>query len=243
MPSPSPVALITGAGVRLGSASARALAARGVRLALHYRSSGDGVRKLAEQLSSQGGEVELFQADLQDATTHCELIAAVSERFGRLDILVNNAGIYEAAPFSEIQLEDFDKMVAINLRAPFFLTQAALPLLRRSKGCVINITDTDVAAPYPGYAHYFASKGGLETITAALATELAPDVRVNGVGPGTVAIPVGMSAEEGEALGQAVPLRRVGEPEDIAKTVCYLAFNAPYVTGQVIRVDGGRVTR
>ena len=243
MPESNSVALVTGAGVRLGSASARALAARGTSVALHYRSSVEGVETLAQELQGRGVDCAIFQADLSDPSAYQALIQEVDERFGRLDILVNNSGIYEASSFENVSLEDFDKVVAINLRAPFFLTQSALPLLRRSHGCVINLTDTDVGAPYPGYAHYFASKGGLEVLTAALATELGPEVRVNAIGPGTVAVPVGMSEEEGQALGAAVPLRRVGEPEDVAKAVAYLAFDAPYVTGQVIRVDGGRVTR
>ena len=243
MPEAKSVALVTGAGVRLGSASARALAARGASLALHYRSSVEGVERLAQELRETGVDCAIFQADLAAPSSYATLVSEVEKRFGRLDILVNNSGIYESSPFENVTLEEFEKVVAINLRAPFFLTQSALPLLRASGGCVINITDTDVGAPYPGYAHYFASKGGLEVLTAALATELGPDVRVNGIGPGTVAVPVGMSVAEGEALGAAVPLRRVGEPEDVAKTVAYLAYDAPYVTGQVIRVDGGRVTR
>ena len=243
MPEAKSVALVTGAGVRLGSASARALAARGASLALHYRSSVEGVERLAQELRETGVDCAIFQADLADPSSYATLVSEVEKRFGRLDILVNNSGIYESSPFENVTLEEFEKVVAINLRAPFFLTQSALPLLRASGGCVINITDTDVGAPYPGYAHYFASKGGLEVLTAALATELGPHVRVNGIGPGTVAVPVGMSVAEGEALGAAVPLRRVGEPEDVAKTVAYLAYDAPYVTGQVIRVDGGRVTR
>ena len=243
MPEAKFVALVTGAGVRLGSASARALAARGASLALHYRSSVEGVERLAQELRETGVDCAIFQADLAAPSSYATLVSEVEKRFGRLDILVNNSGIYESSPFENVTLEEFEKVVAINLRAPFFLTQSALPLLRASGGCVINITDTDVGAPYPGYAHYFASKGGLEVLTAALATELGPDVRVNGIGPGTVAVPVGMSVAEGEALGAAVPLRRVGEPEDVAKTVAYLAYDAPYVTGQVIRVDGGRVTR
>ena len=243
MPDSQPVALITGAGVRLGSASARALAKRGASVALHYRSSAEGVERLAEELRGYGVDTAIFQADLADSTTYAPLVSAVEKRFGRLDILVNNSGIYESSSFENVSPADFERMIAINLRAPFFLTQAAMPLLRASRGCIVNITDTDVAAPYPGYSHYFAAKGGLEVLTAALATELGPLVRVNAVGPGTVAVPVGMSEAEGEALGAAVPLRRVGEPEDVAKTVAYLVFDAPYVTGQVIRVDGGRVTR
>lgn len=243
MPSSKPVALVTGAGVRLGSASARALAARGASLALHYRSSDQGVEQLSDELRQQGIDCGVFQADLTEPSSYERLIAQVENRFGRLDVLVNNSGIYETSPFENVSLAEFERVVAINLRAPFFLTQSALPLLKSTQGCVVNITDTDVAAPYPGFSHYFAAKGGLEVLTAALATELGPDIRVNAIGPGTVAVPVGMSEAEGEALGAAVPLRRVGQPEDVAKAVAYLAFDAPYVTGQVIRVDGGRVTR
>ena len=242
MPNPAPVALITGAGVRLGTASARALAKKGVHLALHYRSSSAGVEALAAELRALGTSCEIFQADLQETATHAKLVEAVLGHFGRLDVLVNNAGIYESSPFEEVTLDDFERMVAVNLRAPFFIAQAAVPALRKSGGSIVNITDTDVKAPYGNFAHYFASKGGLEVLTSALAAELGPEIRVNAIGPGTVAVPVGMSEQEGQALGAAVPLRRVGEPEDVAKAVVYLAFDAPYVTGQVIRVDGGRVT-
>ena len=174
MPNPTPVALITGAGVRLGTASARALAKKGVRLALHYRSSSAGVEALAAELRALGTSCEIFQADLQDAATHAKLVDAVLEHFGRLDVLVNNAGIYESSPFEEVTLDDFERMVAVNLRAPFFIAQAAVPALRESGGSIVNITDTDVKAPYGNFAHYFASKGGLEVLTSALAAELGP---------------------------------------------------------------------
>ena len=237
------VALVTGAGVRLGFACALELGKRGVLLALHYRSSRLGVEHLAQLLAEQGVECAIFQADLSDHTSLHHLVDTVCAHFGSLDIVVNNAGIYERQRFEDISIEDFEKMISIHLRAPFFLSQAALPALRKRGGSIINITDTDVAAPYAGYAHYFASKGGLEVLTSALACELGPEVRVNAVAPGTVAIPVGMSESEGFVLAEKLPLQRIGTPEDIAKAVVYLALDAPYVTGQVIRVDGGRVTR
>ena len=237
------VALVTGAGVRLGFSCALELGKRGVVLALHYRQSRSGVDELAALLVAQGIDCAIFQADLVDHSSLAPLVEEVCAHFGQLDIVVNNAGIYERQRFEDVSIEDFERMISIHVRAPFFLSQAALPALRQRGGSIINITDTDVAAPYAGYAHYFASKGGLEVLTAALACELGPEVRVNAVAPGTVAIPVGMSEEEGLALAEDLPLRRVGTPEDIAKAVAYLALDAPYVTGQVIRVDGGRVTR
>ena len=241
MPETSPVVLITGAGVRLGAEAALTLGKRGCKLALHYRSSRAGLDSVVEQLKDLKCDYEIFQADLQDPQTHRPLVENVLKRFGGIDVLLNNAGIYKEVAFEEVSESAFDEMIAINLKAPFFLAQAAAQSLKERGGSIINITDTDVAAPYGGFAHYFASKGGLEVVTRALAKELGPEIRVNGIGPGTVAIPVGMSEEEGLALGDAVPLKRVGTPSDIANAVEFLTFNAPYMTGQILRIDGGRV--
>lgn len=237
----SPVVFITGAGVRLGAAAAIKLGKRGCRLALHYRSSKAGLHTVTEELKRLDCEFDTFQADLQDSKSYRPLVERVVERFGGLDVLLNNAGIYKDVAFEDISEANFDEMISVNLKAPFFLAQAAASSLKNRGGSIINITDTDVGAPYAGYAHYFASKGGLEVITRALAKELGPSIRVNGIGPGTVAVPVGMSEAEGLALGNAVPLKRVGSPSDIANAVEFLIFNAPYMTGQILRIDGGRV--
>lgn len=160
MPGPSsPVVLVTGAGVRLGAAAARLLGRRGCRLALHYNGSEAAIGEVAEYLDGIGGcEYDVFQADLSNHSGHLPLVEGVVDRFGGIDVLLNNAGIYESVNFEDVTERDFDEMVAINLKAPFFLAQAAAGTLRERGGLIINVTDTDVGNPYARHSHYFASK-------------------------------------------------------------------------------------
>ena len=228
MPARPPVALVTGAGVRVGAAIARALAAAGYRVAahhLHHRPRGVEAA-LPADLSLPGGP---------DA-----LAAAFRARFDRLDLLVNSAGAFEERPLRRIDARAFDAQLDLNARAPLLLTRALAPLLSRARGAVVNVADIGGGlVAWPRYAAYCASKAALVRITECLALELAPRVRVNAVAPGTVLWPEGYPATRRRALARRIPLRRAGTPADVAAAVLYLA-GAPYVTGVVLPVDGGR---
>ncbi|XXF78730.1 SDR family oxidoreductase [Myxococcaceae bacterium GXIMD 01537] len=234
-------AFITGAGIRIGRAIARALAEAGYDLALHAHRSGDTLEAVAGELRALGRKVSLYSADLSDPRAVEVLGARVRTEHPSLDVLVHNAGLFEQVPFGEISREQYRTMLAVNLDAPFFLTQALLPSLRAGRDpLVVHVTDIGGERPVPGYAHYSVSKAGLIMLTRALAVELAPHVRVNGISPGTVAFPENFDAAAREAVLRRIPLEREGRVEDIARTVVFLAREAPYVTGQVWAVDGGR---
>lgn len=234
-------AFITGAGIRIGRAVARALGRAGYDVALHANRSVDALESLAEELRGLGREVTLYSADLTDGRAVDALGARVRAAHPALDVLVHNAGLFERVPFAEISREQYQRMLAVNLDAPFFLTQALLPSLRAgAHPLVVHVTDIGGERAVPEYAHYSVSKAGLIMLTRALAVELAPHVRVNGVSPGTVAFPEGFDAEAREAVLRRIPMGREGSVEDIARTVVFLAREAPYITGQVLGVDGGR---
>jgi len=235
-----PRALVTGGGIRVGRAIALALADAGFDLVLHYRSSAGPAREVAEQVRSKHRDVQLVQADL--ATVEgCEEV--VSEA-GRVDLLVNNAALYEAVPFADLTVDQWDRMQALNCRAPALLTRGLLPHLARSSleggGLVVNIGDIGGDRPAPGFAHYSVSKAGILMLTRALAVELAPKVRVNSVSPGTVVAPEDLSPYVLESIRQTIPAGRFGSAEDIAHMVVFLATKAPYITGQDFAVCGGR---
>lgn len=234
-------AFITGAGIRIGRAVARALGRAGYDVALHANRSVDALESLAEELRGLGREVTLYSADLSDARAVDALGARVRAAHPTLDVLVHNAGLFERVPFAEISREQYRRMLAVNLDAPFFLTQALLPSLRAAENpLVVHVTDIGGERAVPEYAHYSVSKAGLIMLTRALAVELAPHIRVNGVSPGTVAFPEDFDAEAREAVLRRIPMGREGSVEDIARTVVFLAREAPYITGQVLGVDGGR---
>ena len=238
-----PLALVTGAGIRVGRAVSLALAEAGYDLLLHVNRSIEPAREVAAEVDALGRRADVFKADLSDSEAVKTLVAQVSERAETLDVLVNNAGIYESCAFESIEDAKLELMLSVHIRAPFFLTQGLLPLLRRSSNAsVINITDCDVERPYGGYAHYFASKAGLDMLTRVLAIELAPEVRVNAVGPGTVAVPVGMDEQEAQGLIGGIPMRRFGDVRDIGEAVRFLVTSGTSMTGQSLRVDGGRTT-
>jgi pteridine reductase len=228
----------------VGAAICRELHAYGANLVVHYRSSGQDAQALQEELNRlRPGSVALVQADLLDTGRLPALVKESASRFGRLDALVNNASSFFPTPLGEITETMWDDLIGSNLKAPLFLSQAASPLLRKQRGCIVNIVDIHSEWPLKGYVVYNAAKGGLATLTRSLALELGPDIRVNGVSPGPILWP-----EEGEwkeeaarqhIIGRTV-LKRTGEPEDIARTVSFLITDAPYITGQIINVDGGR---
>lgn len=237
-------ALVTGAGVRLGREIALTLAGAGFDLVLHYNRSQDSAEQLALQIRALGREASLIQADL-GATSGCEaLVSAVKARWGGVDVLVNNAAIWERRALGQIDAAAWDRMQAINSRAPFLLTVGLLGGLQNSAlpggGAVVNITDIGGERPPPGFTHYVVSKAALIMLTRAMAIELAPRVRVNAVSPGPVMLPEGTSPADREAILATVPMGREGSAADIARAVRYLVLDAPYVTGHVLAVDGGR---
>ena len=233
------VAMVTGAGIRVGKAIARKLAAANFHVICRANSSFGEASNLVQELKSCGGSAEAIQADLSDMNSVKSLGEHVKKKYARLSLLVNNAGIYERSSFEEVTMAAYEKMQAINVQAPFFLTQLLLPLLREAKGTVVNITDSSLNRLYSHYSHYFVSKSGLEILTKALAVELAPDVRVNGIGPGTVAFPPEFTNSLKESIEAKIPMKRVGCEDDIANALLYLANDATFVTGQILCVDGG----
>lgn len=237
-----PIALVTGGAIRVGAAISRALAEAGFDVIVHARRSRDAAEALAAELARGGRRAWVETADLATAEGPVALAARVRETHAALDLLVNNAAAYEHLDFEAITPERFEAMMAVNVRAPFFLTQALLPALRASRSAsVVNVTDMAVSHPYTTshfFAHYLASKAALEQLTRAWALELGPAVRVNAVAPGPVAMAGDTTEEQRKDILARVPLRREGAPDDVARAVVYLA-GAPYVTGQTIRVDGG----
>lgn len=236
-----PVALVTGAARRVGAVIARTLHAADYDVALHYRQSRGELDALADALEARRAHSTLMlQADLADSAQLPGLVDAVVTRFGRLDALVNNASIFHATPLGAITAAQCDEFFAVNARAPLLLAQAAAPHLKMAHGAIVNITDIHAERPLPQHAAYGMGKAALRMATLALAQELAPDVRVNAVAPGAILWPENKSGADREAMLAHIPLQRTGTPEEIANTVLWLIRDAGYVTGQTIRVDGGR---
>ncbi len=242
--SVEPVVLITGAGRRVGAEIARTLHAAGGRMLLHFRDSGADAGALAAELNAlRPGSAACVQADLRDIAALDRLVAEAIAHFGRLDALVNNASSFFATPVGAITESAWDDLMGSNLKGPLFLAQAAAPHLAATCGAIVNIVDVHAERPLKGYPLYCAAKAGLLGLTRALAVELGPQVRVNAVAPGAIAWPEGdgdFRPTERAAIVEHTLLKRIGEPTDIARTVKFLIFDAPYITGQVINVDGGR---
>jgi len=236
------VALVTGAGVRVGQAIAVTLGARGMRVVVHYNGSREGADETVRIIERAGGHAIAVQTDLTDPGGPDALIERVLAEYGTLDALVNSAAIMLRTPVGEVGVAEWDTMFAINTRAPFFLSQRAAPALARSKGSIVNIADLAAFETWPAYVPHGITKAAVVQMTRALAHALAPDVRVNAVAPGVVMLPEGWNPEDGEHLRRTTPLARLGSAEDVALAVVYL-LEATYVTGEVIRVDGGRHIR
>ncbi|TXI19362.1 MAG: pteridine reductase [Nitrosomonas sp.] len=238
------VIFITGGAKRVGAAICRRLHAQGARLVVHYRSSLNEAKILQNELNlKRADSVALVQADLLDTELLPDLIEKAAQRFGQLDVLINNASSFFPTLLQQFTLEDWHDLVGSNLRAPLFLAQAAAPYLKRQHGCVVNIVDIHAERPLKDYVIYNAAKGGLLSLTKSLAVEMAPAVRVNGVSPGPILWPEDGEWSDEAARQQIIAstlLKRCGEPDDIAKTVQFLISDAPYITGQIIAVDGGR---
>lgn len=236
------VALVTGGGRRVGRALAEALGARGATVAVHYNESAAGAEEAIRSITSGGGKGALFGADLTRADAPGSLVSAVIERFGALDVLVNSAAVMVRTPFGETEPSAWDAIFALNLRAPFFLCQAAAPHLRAARGSIVNIADLAAFETWPGYIPHGITKGGIVQLTRALARVMAPEVRVNAIAPGTVLLPDDWTDADAARLDKTTPLKRQGSPQDVADAMLYL-LDADYVTGETIIVDGGRHVR
>jgi pteridine reductase len=236
------VALVTGAARRVGAEIATHLHAAGADVGVHYRHSAEDAGKLVARLDAvRPGSAAAFQADLLDIASIPVLVGAVMDWRGGLDILVNNASTFYPTPLGEITEKHWDDLVGSNFKAPLFLSQAAAASLRERRGSIVNIVDIHAQRPLRNHLVYSPAKAGLAMLTRALAKELAPEVRVNGVSPGAILWPeADMSEVTKASILDEVPLARPGDPADIAGCVLYLVRDATYVTGQIVAVDGGR---
>lgn len=247
--SPAPAhdatVLITGSARRVGAACVRRVHAKGARVAVHYRHSSEQADALVAELNAARADSAMaVGADLLDVSEHDALIERVVDRFGSLDALVNNASSYYPTPVGEFTQASWDDLVGSNLKAPLFLSQAAAPHLSACGGSIVNIVDINAARPLKGFTVYCVAKAGLAMLTRSLALELGPDVRVNGIAPGPILWPEHeLSDEDKHAVIDSTLLKRTGEPEDIARTLDFFLFDAPFVTGQILAVDGGRSLR
>lgn len=236
------VALVTGAAKRIGAEICRRLHRDGADIVIHYRGSADAATALCDELNStRAGSTTTLQADLADSKSLSALVSGVADWRGSLDILINNASSFYPTPIGEVTEEMWDDLVDVNLKAPLFLSQAALPMLRASHGAIINIVDIHAQRPLRDHAVYGSAKAGLAMLTRSLAKDLAPDVRVNGIAPGAIMWPeAGLSDTAKQDILSQVPLGRAGDAADIAGCVLFLVRDAAYITGQIIAVDGGR---
>ena len=234
--------LITGAARRVGATLARTLQAAGANVMIHYRESADEARALASELNAlRGGSAALVRGDLLKIERHDALIEATLKTFGQLDVLINNASTFYSTPVGDITEEHWDDLLGTNLKAPLFLTQAAAPALRRSRGLVLNIADIHGMRPLRRYTTYSVAKAGLIMLTKSLARELGPHVRVNAISPGPVMWPVDRTDRAlQKKIIEKTQLKRPGSPEDVARAALFFCADAPYVTGQILAVDGGR---
>ncbi len=237
--------LLTGAARRVGAQCARTLHARGASVAVHYRSSGDDAQALVDELNAiRPGSAIAVGADLLDIHTHAGLVESVVGAFGHLDVLVNNASTYYPTPVGSMTEAQWDDLMGSNLKAPLFLSQAAAPALRERKGSIVNIVDINARRPLKSFTIYCCAKAGLAMLTESLAVELGPHVRVNGIAPGPILWPEhDVSDAHKAAVIDSTLLKRTGCPDDIANALTYLVHDAPFVTGQILAVDGGRSLR
>ena len=238
------VVLITGGAKRVGAAICRRLHGEGASLMIHYRSSVVEAEALRDELNRRRPDsAALAQADLHEVERLPELVAATVQRFGRLDVLINNASSFYPTAVGEINEKDWHDLLGTNLKAPLFLSQAAAQALRHSHGCIVNIADIHAERPMKSYVVYSISKAGLAALTKSLAHELGPEVRVNAVAPGPIMWPEGDATFDDQERRRIVAhtlLKREGSAGDIARAVLFLVKDAPYVTGTILPVDGGR---
>ena len=234
--------LITGGARRVGAVIARTLHAAGANLVVHYRRSASEAAQLADELNGRRAKsVVTLQMDLMEISRLQALIDFAQRSFGTLDVLVNNASSFYPTPIGEITPAAWDDLIGSNLKVPLFLSQAAAPALRKSRGLIVNIVDIHSLRPLRNYTVYCAAKAGLHMLTRSLAKELGPEVRVNGISPGPVLWPEGQSDTAArDQIVESTILKRMGTPEDVAQTLLFFATAAPFITGQILAVDGGR---
>jgi len=235
-------ALITGGAQRIGAVIARTLHQAGMNIALHYRSSKQAAEALSAELNEQRPDsVMLLQADLRDTGHLAALVEQAVTRWHGLDLLINNASSFYPTPLENATEAQWDDLFASNLKAPFFLAQAAAPYLHKKQGNIINMADIHAQRPLRQHTIYCAAKAGLVMLTQSLARDLAPAVRVNAIAPGAILWPEHGENETTQAnILSRIALQRAGTPEEIAQTVLFLIRDGSYITGQVIAVDGGR---
>lgn len=239
-----PVALITGSARRIGAAIAQKLHGQSYNIALHYHHSAREANQLKDQLNLlRANSAVALEADLNQLTDITQLIQTATTHWQRLDVLINNASSFYPTPVASATAEQWDDLLNSNLKAPFFLAQAAMAELQKNQGCIINIADIHADRPLKNHSIYCAAKAGNVMLTKSLARELAPAVRVNGIAPGAILWPEQaskLSDTNKQDILSRIPLARQGSAEDIAQTVLFLVQAAPYITGQIIAVDGGR---
>jgi NAD(P)-dependent dehydrogenase (short-subunit alcohol dehydrogenase family) len=236
-------ALVTGAGRRLGQAIAIGLAQAGCDVAVHYHGSAESAEQTARAIREAGRRAELLQADLSNAGAARGLADQAARAFKRLDVVVNSAAIMVREPIETVTPESWDRTLDLNLRSVFFVSQGAIPHLRRAKGKIVNIADLAGLEPWPAYVPHCVSKAGVVMLTKALARALAPDIAVNAVAPGAVLLPDEWGAEDREHIRHSTPLERLGSPADVVAAVKFLLAGTDYATGTVLVVDGGRLIR
>ena len=236
-------ALVTGAGKRIGQAIAIGLAQAGCDVAIHYHGSARGAEETARAVRGAGRRAELLQADLSDATASRGLADQAAGALKRLDIVINSSGVMVRQPVETVTPESWDATLDLNLRAMFFVSQGAIPHLRRAKGKIVNMADIAGLEPWPAYVPHCVSKAGVVMLTKALARALAPDIAVNAVAPGAVLLPEGWDEKARERIRETTPLERLGDPADVVAAVRFLLAGTDYVTGTVLVVDGGRLIR
>ncbi len=238
----SRVALITGAAKRLGAEIARTLHSAGNNIVLHYRDSSDEAQHLCDDLNQiRPDSAVIIQADLFETSALSLLVTQSAQYWQRLDILINNASAFYPTPIGKIAEDDWDNLLGINLKAPFFLSQSAAAWLQKDQGCIVNIDDIHAQRSLKDHSVYSISKAGLRALTLSLAKELGPEIRVNGVSPGAILWPEHeLTDHKKQQILSRITLKRTGHPIDIAKAVCFLVHDADYITGHILVVDGGR---
>jgi NAD(P)-dependent dehydrogenase (short-subunit alcohol dehydrogenase family) len=240
-PLQNQVALVTGAGRRIGRVIALTLARAGAGVIVHYNESKQGALATAREIESLGSQAMAARADVSRPKQVAALFRAVEKRFGRLDLLVNNAGIFFPAKWDKLREEDWDRILGINLKGAFFCAQAAARIMQRQgHGRIVIISSLGGLQAWPEYIHYCASKAGAISLTRSLAKALAPHIQVNSVAPGTILFPGDQPDAQTVKIIKAIPLKKAGGPEDIAETVLFLATRSDFITGQVFVVDGGK---
>lgn len=238
------VVLITGGAKRVGAAICRELHAQGAQVMIHFNTSLDEAHALQVELNAiRPNSAATIQADLLNIDLIPKLVEATIAQFGRLDVLINNASTYYPTELAQINQDNWNDLMGSNLKAPMFLAQTAADQLRKHQGCLVNITDMHIERPKKGYIVYSVAKAGLVTLTKSLAHELSPEVRVNAVAPGPVQWPENNPQFDEDYKNRVINqtlLKRIGDPTDIAKAVKFLVYDAPFITGHILAVDGGR---